>query len=559
MRLKAIAFLSALGMACLSSAQFNGPAPLAWRWSQFQLSSQIQLTSLGNSIVLGSPAVEGDSIYVASGQRMYGLGRADGNQLWRFPLEEPLQKDAFKWQPIIAGNLVVARSVTNTIYAVEKNSGKAIWTHRATSKGITGELVVAGNLIVYADTANQIHALRLDNGSEAWSLPLKIENGITGAITAKDDNIFVFNQIGELKCFNVASQKLVWSKAFATIPSNARAVPFGGQLYAISSSYVVCLDAIDARLRWQRDVDAPLALYPSVSAEGVLVVDSLGKAFCLDPLNGKLQIKKPIDFGGQLQVTPAPVGKLFVGATGSGDLVLLNPHSGEMTWRFRMKPTRLNRQPQAGANGQATNASSLLAGVGPSGSPVGAGNSLLVMAQDASLFCFDSQNGVDVTPPHVRLAFPTPGESVNGQSPLALYFEIEDLSSGFDPDSVKFFIDGKELVPPKVASDVPIEGSIRGAAEVTREGFFVIRVSDTGALKPLTDGRHTFTVKSRDWLGNQGSEDFILNIDNQLPPLKFPGQGNPGQPGQPGFGNPGGGVGGGGGAGGGGGGRGRGG
>lgn len=533
MRLKALAFLSALGIACMSFAQFDGPAPLAWRWSQFTISPNTPLTSLGRAIVLGAPAVEDDSVYVASGQRMYGLGRADGNQLWQFPPLDPLQRDSFKWQPIIANNLVVARTLANVVYGIEKRSGKAIWTYRASSKGITGDLVVASGLVIFADTANQIHALKIESGEEAWSEPLKIEGGLTGTITAHGENIFVFNQLGELHCFNALSKKEVWSKSFSTIPSDARAVPFGEQLYCISGSFVVCLNGTNGSLRWQRDIDAPLALYPSVSADGVVVVDSLGKAFALDPNNGRLQLKNSVDFGGQLQVPPAAIGKLFVGATGSGDLILLNPHTGAMTWRFRMKPTSLNQANPQGQNPNANRVSSILAGVGPSGSPVGIGNSLLVMAQDASLFCFDREYGVDVTPPHVRLAFPSPGESVNGQTPLALYFAIEDLSSGFDPDAIKFYVDGKLLEKSKVPSDVPIEGSISGAAEVTREGFYVLRVSENGPLKPLKDGRHTFTVKTRDWMGNEGSEDFILNIDNQLPPLRFPGQGNLGGPGQP--------------------------
>lgn len=551
MRLKAIAFLSALSLACLSSAQFDGPAPLAWRWSQYTVSTT-PTQNLGKSMVLGSPAVEGDTIYVASGPRMYALGRADGNQLWRYPLQEPLQKDSFKWQPIVAGNLVIARTLTNTIYAVDKVSGRAVWSYRSALKGITGEMVVAGAFLVYADTSNALHALRLDTGAEAWSEPLKLEDGITGTVTAKDDNIFVFSQLGDLKCFNVASQKQIWSKTFTTIPSDARAVVFGDQLYALSSSFVVCLSAYNGNLRWQRDLNAPLALYPSVSADGVLAVDSLGRGFCLDPTNGRVQLREPVDFGGQLQVAPAAIGKLFVGATGAGDLVLLNPHTGALTWRFRMKPTgtpsntsNANQNPNQPNQNQNNRASSLLAGVGPAGTPVGAGNSLLVLAEDASLFCFDRDNGVDVTPPHVRLAFPTPGESVNGQPPLALYFEIEDLSSGFDPEQVKFYIDGKLLEKSQVPNDVPIEGSIQGAAEITREGFYVLRVSQTGSLKPLKDGRHVFTVKTRDWMGNEGSEDFILNIDNQLPPLKFPNStGNPGQPGQPGQNGPGGGPGG---------------
>src|ERR1700685_1362853 len=70
----AIAFLAAI--AC---AQFDGPAPLAWRW----------FPSTGKA-ASGAPLVDGDSIFISSGGRVYAVDRLTGNKMWQFPEQDPI-------------------------------------------------------------------------------------------------------------------------------------------------------------------------------------------------------------------------------------------------------------------------------------------------------------------------------------------------------------------------------------------------------------------------------------------------------------------------------------
>ncbi|RYG64908.1 hypothetical protein EON77_19180, partial [bacterium] len=61
----------ALGAAA-AHAQFDGPAPLAWRWQGFS-----------RTLSGGTPLVQGDKILTALGNRIYALDRTSGNQIWR--------------------------------------------------------------------------------------------------------------------------------------------------------------------------------------------------------------------------------------------------------------------------------------------------------------------------------------------------------------------------------------------------------------------------------------------------------------------------------------------
>src|SRR2546423_9640033 len=71
--------LATLAAASVAMADFDGPAPLSWRW--------IQPT---NAIVKGSPLVDGNAVYVAVGQRAFALDRNPGTQKRRFPSVDPL-------------------------------------------------------------------------------------------------------------------------------------------------------------------------------------------------------------------------------------------------------------------------------------------------------------------------------------------------------------------------------------------------------------------------------------------------------------------------------------
>jgi hypothetical protein len=230
-------------------------------------------------------------------------------------------------------------------------------------------------------------------------------------------------------------------------------------------------------------------------------------------------VRTPIDLGGPAEAPPAPADALFASASSDGNMALFDPHSGQVLWHYLIHPiTREDRMKP------------VVKGVGAAGSPVLAGSSLLVLAKDASLLCFDATTGVDLTPPDIKMVFPNPGESVSGQPPLTLFFTIDDEVSGLDPDSVQFFVDG-QLVPKQ--SDL-----FPGQYDRTKDGYYLLRVAEQGPIKPLHDGRHLFTVKASDYMGNKGSEDFILIIDNQLPPMQAPGETvktTPGAPGPGGF------------------------
>ena len=118
------------------------------------------------------------------------------------------------------------------------------------------------------------------------------------------------------------------------------------------------------------------------------------------------------------------------------------------------------------------------------------------------------------------MIFPNPGDQVNGQPPLLLWFKIEDDASGIRADTLNVDVDGQKL-------DCKLE----------KTGYVFVRFTLTAKNRPLSDGRKTITVSIADWLGNTRKSEFALTIDNSLPLVRLPGSqpgaGGPGGPGGP--------------------------
>src|SRR5688572_10761475 len=105
---------AAMALAALAPAQFECPAPLSWRWAASTRVSPV-----------GSPIVEGNTVYVAVGQRIYALDKDTGNKKWQFPVSEPIN-GYFTSGAQMAEGLIVAAADNKNIYAVDP-SGELKW------------------------------------------------------------------------------------------------------------------------------------------------------------------------------------------------------------------------------------------------------------------------------------------------------------------------------------------------------------------------------------------------------------------------------------------------
>ena len=132
--------------------------------------------------------MQGDSIYLAMGSRMYSLNRVDGNLNWRFPPGLPLDA-AFTTGSVIVGDIMIAAADDGAIYGVDKNSGEMVWQHVADDK-VFSMPIVAGNKVVYATVGNNLIAIDAASGDSTWDEPYEVNAGIYPSLAAWEDYVF---------------------------------------------------------------------------------------------------------------------------------------------------------------------------------------------------------------------------------------------------------------------------------------------------------------------------------------------------------------------------------
>lgn len=551
--------IAALTLTSIAAAQFDGPAPLAWRWQQ-------STTSAAG----GSPLVLGTAIYQSLGGRIYAIDEETGNLRWRFPALDPMQ-GVFRTAPVFVSGTLVAACDNKLIVGIDPDSGQLKWTY-PTSAAVFGQPVVVGKYVVAAQSDNTILALNPVDGTPVWTAPYNIYDGVQGSMGVYQNNVLICTSTSKLVSLNVNTRKIDWTVPFDQLPPGAMPVVQGDRVLITSGTYLICLNALLGRPIWQIDTRMQLAFAPATSGSSILVVSDTGDVVMYDA-DHHLLTKKPIELGSSPVTRPTAVGTKFIVPTSNGGIVLIDPASGKKLWDYIIHPVDEEIKQSTPGSGQGKG------GFGPGG-PGGAGGpggpggfgggaggpggfgggqggpgqtkkddkvyfvqasapavldgqTLLVPARDGSILAFDKDLGVDLTPPIVKMLFPNAGEEVCGLPPLALIFKIVDDNSGVNWDSIKVAAGGQDL-----------------EYTITREGYILVRFSMEGKNRSLPDGRHTFTVTASDWMGNEGKTQFALIIDNLLPRIVLPGQekkGNNGFGGKGGgFGGPGNGGGGGG-------------
>lgn len=517
---------AAISLSGAASAQFTGPTPLAWRWAHSTPVSP-----------MGAPVVDGGTIYVAVGNRMFGLDKDSGNQRWRYPLVEPIP-GYFRSGPVLIGRTLICAADNKFIYAVDADTGNGKWSY-PTPVPVVGQPVAAGNRFVFQMTDGSMMALNGDDGQPVWQAPYRVYEGLNSGLAAKGDNVFYTTHDGQLVAFNVNLRTAAWKQRFSVIYADTSPTIWSDYLYLNNGTYLTCISATSGGPRWQQNIGEQLAFSPAVSTDATCVVTLSGKVMFFDSLTGQPKryvdpatkaTRPAIDLGSNPVVRPSAVDKLFLVPTSNGALNFIDPATGDIIWNYVVRPMSASAAvpSNAGANvpggggkgglgggtggggfgggfgGGQSNSSTPIIAIPASGPAVLAGRTLLVLCQDGSLLAFDSSLGVDRTGPTVTMNWPLPGAQVSS-NPLDMTFKIEDDTTGVNGKTLKISANG-----------TPLE------FEFGRDGYAFIRISTAAKNKPLRDGRVVVNVTVSDWMGNTTSADFSLTVDNTLPPLARP-------------------------------------
>ncbi len=446
-------------------------------------------------------ATDGTTLFAAVGNRIYAIDRITGNQRWRFPTAEPLDSN-FRTGTVLGDGIVVAAADNRTLYGIDATTGASKWTYNTTAT-VVGAPIMVGKYVVFAMSDNTLMAIYANDGTAAWIAPQRVFDGIQGFISSYLDNIIFVTQRQELVSVNVGSQNKNWGQKFAVLNGDVKPTIFGDQVYLSSSTFLVTVSAIDGRKRWQVDAQMPLLRNPSVNSTGVAVSTRDGRLMVFD-LSGRRVLKQPFNVGSIAAVDPLIVGDFAAIGSQNGELSMINVKTGELVWNYLVPPL-VKTTPAAAEGSAAAKPEFVQAAI----APLLISDSIYVVGRDGSILSFDRKNGVDLTPPEIKMLYPNPGEAVKGKPPFDVFFQIDDIASGLNTRTLKIEVDGTTCESTK-----------------TREGYTLVRFSLDGKNKPLQNGRRMFKVTASDWLGNTAVKEFALIIDASIPDSK-PATNNP--------------------------------
>ncbi len=532
---KRIAALSMLALAAGAAlAEFDGPAPVAWRWAEPTAASPN-----------GSPVVDGQHVYVAVGGRIYSIEPETGNQAWRYPAGVPIEGN-FQTGLVKAGNLIIAAASDRNIFAVNAQTGELAWQY-ASPDAVVGTPVATTTSIVMPLATDALLALNLADGNPTWDEPMRFADGLNREMAAWQNNVIFSLRNGEMKMMDVTTKRDRWTLRFGRINAGSGPVVYGDNFYVNTSSYVYCLTAASGRQRWRATVRDLTYFSPAVSEEGVSVVTQRGELYAFD-LNGRPRFQNGIDLKSGPITSPNFAGKLVTIPTANGAINAVDPLTGDIIWSYVVPPLTVGGSSEGGSSGSSGGppgiSGSSGAGGGGGGSTFGSGtpgegtggqgggnqvevkyipaagpavtmgDSLFLLCLDGSLLSFDKNNGVDLTPPTAQMVWPNAGDQISGQAPLQIVFLLEDLGSGINPETVGLKV-----------NDQPVN------IDLNRDGFLRYTVTTGGANRPLRNGRATLVVTATDWMGNTMTSTFALTIDNTIPALGGPPTTNSGNTG----------------------------
>jgi outer membrane protein assembly factor BamB len=262
--------------------------------------------------LFGSMAADSDVLYVTFGDsRVAALNMHDGSQKWLTRLLSITRS-----KPVVYRNFVFIQTVDNKLVALEKMTGKVIWTHYGISK--EGDVlhttlpIILDDMVYVNYTSGDIVALKLDSGEEIWQK--KFDNHFVvksslGDLSNSKPLIFFDNATstilatstrGNLSAFEPKTGEQLFNKALAI--SNS-VWSCGSHIYFVSvDNYLVAASKADGSIAWRIELkkylnDSKERSYwgaPIMLNSNILIINSMGKALLIDPANGIVLNEKEV-------------------------------------------------------------------------------------------------------------------------------------------------------------------------------------------------------------------------------------------------------------------------
>lgn len=469
------------------------PAPMALAW-------RFETAYYKNNPV--QPVIANKTLYLASGSVLYALDAETGEQKWRYPTQGTIGSAGtatIKATPVVDDGIVFVGATDGVMYAVDAATGNLKWQY-ATNGGIRFSPIVVNNVVYFGSDDYRVYGIDAKTGKQAME-PVTTGNNIIGSPAFADNLLYFSSADLNFYAVNVGTGRTKFSVRTTNANLYSSPVVTERYIYTTAGSSLYCLRK-NGDVRWIYQARGPITDTPLVTDTGIYFGDRTGRLYALD-VNGKpiwnitdnaaraarFNSRPSTDtsdnyllLAGDVFSSPIQSGtNIFVGSN-RGFLYAVDAATGKVNWEYGIF-------------------TSLPANAYPNiyGPPAIADGSLYVMNDDGALHCF-RPNALDADKPSITNEVPVRATQMNGTPPIIMGAIVSDEGSGINASTIALTLD-----------DEPVEFTYQ-----PNTGWIYYKTAVTQPVQPLTDGRHTVTLKVSDWKGNTATSTWSFIVDNTL-------------------------------------------
>ncbi len=327
--------------------------PLVQKWSV-----SAGKTGKRNKPVLTQPVIADGRVFtIDAGARVSAFNAANGKKLWDrkiVPKNEENIGTAGGGLAFSDGHLYVTAGYRQ-ILSLKPETGETIWKQETTSPTRSSPAVADGRVFVIT-LDNQVQAFAAEDGKFLWNYTGVVEttNLLGSSSPAVDRNTIVAAlSSGEVLALRTENGQVLWQdnlaslKRYGALPgiSDIRGMPVmdRGIIYVIGASgRMLALDENTGRRVWQKEIGGTET--PWSAGDTVFTLTSDQQLVALSRHSGQIHwVTRLQTLLNEKDQTPAvwtgPVlaGERLILAGNTGHILLVNPYTGELTGRLKVK------------------------------------------------------------------------------------------------------------------------------------------------------------------------------------------------------------------------------
>ena len=240
--------------------------------------------------------------------------------------------------PVVVGELVVFGGRDGLLRALECETGREVWNHRA-GDGIGSSPVVSGGRVMVGDYRGGVFAVGMEEGKRLWNR--RLPQRVVSSPCVSGGEVVVGCYDGAVYAISAETGRVLWN-----LKSGARirgSIACDGDQYYVPShdGYVYAVGAGTGTVRWKYQMSGAVSSSPAADGEIVVVGGSKGGVVALERRNGavrwRFETDDPVNSFLRLES-----GRLYAGSDG-GVLYCLEAETGRPQWVFRTKGPVLGR------------------------------------------------------------------------------------------------------------------------------------------------------------------------------------------------------------------------